>query len=152
MNILRRQTCKSVQYFLSYSGFKSRPSFSITLYYSSSIRDCLISLYLSFCHFSVIIHVAVHTVSVRNSIVLHPHLSVYIAVTDLSPSPRPPWGSSFGHKLDNSSLLSVCVSSYRLDGPGIESGWRQDFPHPSRPALGLTQPPVQWVRDLFLGG
>jgi len=24
--------CKSVQYFLSYSGFKSRPSFSITLY------------------------------------------------------------------------------------------------------------------------
>ena len=26
------QTCKSVQYFLSYSGFKSRPSFSMTLY------------------------------------------------------------------------------------------------------------------------
>jgi len=24
-------TCKNVQYFLSYSGFKSRPSFSITL-------------------------------------------------------------------------------------------------------------------------
>jgi len=44
---LRRQTCKSVQYFLSYSGFKSRPSFSITLYYinlavqkaSSKIRE-----------------------------------------------------------------------------------------------------------------
>ena len=32
LNILRRQTCKSVQYFLSYSGFKSRPSFSMTLY------------------------------------------------------------------------------------------------------------------------
>ena len=26
--------CKSVQYFLSYSGFKSRPSFSMTLYFT----------------------------------------------------------------------------------------------------------------------
>ena len=32
---------------------------------------------------------------------------------------------------------------YRLDGPGIESRWGRDFPHLSRPALGLTQPPVQ---------
>jgi hypothetical protein len=31
-NILRRKTCKSVQYFLSYSGFKSHSSFSMTLY------------------------------------------------------------------------------------------------------------------------
>jgi hypothetical protein len=31
-NIFSCQTCKSVQYFLSYSGFKSCPSFSITLY------------------------------------------------------------------------------------------------------------------------
>ena len=32
---------------------------------------------------------------------------------------------------------------YRLDGPGIESRWERDFPHPSRPALGPTQPPIQ---------
>jgi len=32
---------------------------------------------------------------------------------------------------------------YGLDGPGIESRRRRDFPHPSRPALGPTQPPVQ---------
>jgi hypothetical protein len=37
------------------------------------------------------------------------------------------------------------ATGYGLDGPGIESRWGRDFPHLSRPALGLTQPPVQWV-------
>jgi hypothetical protein len=43
---------------------------------------------------------------------------------------------------------SVLATSYGLEGPGIESGWRRDFPHLSRSALGPTQPPVQWVTDL----
>jgi hypothetical protein len=34
---------------------------------------------------------------------------------------------------------------YGRDGPGIESRWRQEFLHPSRPTLGPTQPPIQWV-------
>jgi len=37
------------------------------------------------------------------------------------------------------------ATGYGLDGPGIESRWGRDFPHLSRPVLGPTQPPVQWV-------
>ena len=40
------------------------------------------------------------------------------------------------------------ATRYGLDGPEIECRWWRDFPHPSRPALGPTQPPVQWVPGL----
>ena len=48
---------------------------------------------------------------------------------------------------------SVGIASlYGLDGPGIESRWGgRDFPHPSRPALGPTQFPVQMGTGSFLG-
>lgn len=35
------------------------------------------------------------------------------------------------------------ATTYTLDGPGIESWWGQDLPHP---------PPVHWVLGLFPGG
>ena len=38
---------------------------------------------------------------------------------------------------------------YGLDGPGFKSWWGRDFPHPSWPALGLTQSPVKLVPGLF---
>jgi len=43
------------------------------------------------------------------------------------------------------------VPGYRSDGPGIESRWGRDFPHLSRPALGLAQSPAQMLPGLSRG-
>jgi hypothetical protein len=53
------------------------------------------------------------------------------------------------NKIKNSSVS--IVTAYGRDGPEIESRWRRDFPHLSRPALRPTQPPVYIIR-VFPGG
>jgi hypothetical protein len=40
------------------------------------------------------------------------------------------------------------ATDYGLDDPGIDSRLERDCPQMSRPALGPTQPPVQWILDL----
>jgi hypothetical protein len=45
----------------------------------------------------------------------------------------------------------VIATHYRLDGPGIESLWGRDFLHPSSPALGGTQTPIQGALILSQG-
>jgi len=39
------------------------------------------------------------------------------------------------------------ATDYGLDGPGLHPGGDEIF-RQSRPAMGPTQPPVQWVPDL----
>ena len=69
-----------------------------------------------------------------------------------------------GHKRKHIKQIKTCLTlfggrdssvgiatRYGLDGPGIETWWGRDFPHPSRPALVPTQPPVQWVPGLSRG-
>ena len=60
----------------------------------------------------------------------------------------------YAHSFSMGRHSSVVIATrYGLDGPGIESRLGARFSAFSRPALGLTQPPIQWgYRVSFSGG
>ena len=68
---------------------------------------------------------------------------------NVSPTHWPPLPSRkyswYSFLLGGSGSVVGISTGYGLDGPGIESRWRRDFLHLSRPALGPIQPPVQRV-------
>ena len=68
-----------------------------------------------------------------------PPSGINAAVTATS---LPKFRDSMGPVEGQYSAVGI-ATCYGLDGPGIESRWGRDFPHPSRPALGSTQPPIQ---------
>ena len=41
------------------------------------------------------------------------------------------------------------ATCYGLEGPGSNTSVKRDLPHPSRPTVGPTQPPIQWYRLSF---
>jgi hypothetical protein len=58
--------------------------------------------------------------------------------------------------MNNCDLFKVCISVdiatlYGLYGPGIEFRWGRNFAQLSRPTLGPTKPPIQWVAGLSRG-
>jgi hypothetical protein len=78
------------------------------------------------------------SLSVRNSVCVTINFRLFINVRVYCDFRGP--GSSVG-----------IATGYGLDGPGMGSRWGRDFPHLSRPALGLIEPPVQWVPGLSRG-
>ena len=58
--------------------------------------------------------------------------------------------SRISYSRGRDSSVSI-ATRYGLDYPGIDSWWRRDFPHPSRPALGPSQPPILRVPGLSRG-
>ena len=62
------------------------------------------------------------------------------------------WSVCTLFQLVGQNIVLGIATFYWLDGPGIQSRWGQEIPHPSTPTLGPSQPPVKWALALFSGG
>jgi hypothetical protein len=68
-------------------------------------------------------------------------------------------GGNYGVKGKNKSNTvyyepEVYVRSQRINEPFYKknkSRWGLNFPHPSRPSLAPTQPPIHWVPGIYRG-
>jgi hypothetical protein len=77
--------------------------------------------------------------SVVDQNVIMRHMLYFVIFMTYSTSCLPPILQKCGGR-DSSVGIAT---RYGPDGPGIESWWWRDFPRPSKPDLGPTQPPKQ---------
>jgi hypothetical protein len=118
--------------------------------YNSFLRLFVVKFLQMFCQLLVCYsRTSLKSVASRYQYCWRVTLTIFLLAT--APRPVEVTVGNGGLLVDRGSSVDV-ATFYGLDGPAIESWRSRDFPHPSRPALGPTQPPEQWVPSFLSGG